>query len=331
MRTAVKLSDLAVIAGVSTSTVSRALSGHSSVNEKTRERIQALADEHSVRPNLLARNLRKRSTGAIGLALPLGHAKSQHLTDPFFLSMLGFLTDLLTERGYDILLSRVTPTDGMWLERMIDGGKFDGLLLIGQSDQYDTIERTAATYGPLVVWGTHREGQRHLAIGSDNFAGGSMVADHLVETGRSRLLFVGDSRLPEFGQRLSGFAAAAQTHGIDVMTLETSMTPDAVYQAMSERLRNGPIPTGIFAASDVVAMSVLRSLTDAGLNVPSDVGVVGYDDVTLASHTTPPLTTIRQDLMMGATLMVDRLLSLVAGEAATAAIVPPVLIKRGSS
>ena len=331
MRVPVKLSDLAAIAGVSTSTVSRALSNHSSVNEKTRQRIQALAAEHSVRPNQLARNLRKRSTGAIGLALPLGHARSQHLTDPFFLSLLGFLTDLLTERGYDILLSRVTPTDAFWLDQMVDGGKIDGLILIGQSDQYDTIERAAERYAPLVVWGTNRPGQRHLTIGSDNIAGGDLAAEHLIATGRSALLFVGESGLPEFADRLAGFRQYGLANGAEVDLLETPMSADAVHFAMTERLKTGPIPTGVFAASDVVAMSVLRALTDAGLSVPGDVGVVGYDDVTLASHTTPPLTTIRQDLMLGATLMVDRMLRLIAGEEAQSAIVPPALIKRAST
>jgi DNA-binding LacI/PurR family transcriptional regulator len=94
-----------VLAGVSTATVSRALAGHSSVNAQTRARIQALAQEHDVRPNQLARNLRLKSTGAIGLVLPLGHARTQHLTDPFFLTLLGLLADLLVERGYDILVT----------------------------------------------------------------------------------------------------------------------------------------------------------------------------------------------------------------------------------
>ncbi len=108
---AMKLADLAALAGVSTSTVSRALAGHPSISAATQARVKALAREHDVRPNQLARNLRLKSTGAIGLALPLGHARTQHLTDPFFLTLLGFLADLLVERGYDILLSRVIPAD----------------------------------------------------------------------------------------------------------------------------------------------------------------------------------------------------------------------------
>ena len=104
-----KLADLVELAGVSTSTVSRALAGHPSISAATQARAKALAREHDVRPNQLARNLRLKSTSAIGLALPLDRARTQHLTDPFSLTLLGFLADLLVERDYDVPLSRLIP------------------------------------------------------------------------------------------------------------------------------------------------------------------------------------------------------------------------------
>lgn len=326
-----RLADLALLAGVSTSTVSRALAGHSSVNVATRERIQALAREHDVRPNQLARNLRLRSTEAIGLALPLGHAKTQHLTDPFFLTLLGFLADGLVERGYDILLSRVIPQANDWLDRLVDSGRVDGLLLVGQSDQYDTIERVAGRYAPLVVWGVNRPGQRHVTIGSDNILGGRMAAEHLIAGGRRRLLFLGDPTPPEFGERHQGFVAAAAEKGLSVELLSTPVDPDAVRDSLGARLAAGAAPDGIFAVSDVAAMSALAALANNGLDVPNDVAIVGYDDVTLAAHTSPPLTTIRQDLALGASLMVDCLLRRIEGEAAPSAVVTPELIVRGST
>ncbi|SFN80853.1 LacI family DNA-binding transcriptional regulator [Sphingomonas sp. OK281] len=326
-----KLADLAVLAGVSTATVSRALAGHSSVNAQTQARIRALAREHDVRPNQLARNLRMKSTGAIGLVLPLGHAKTQHLTDPFFLSLLGFLADLLVERGYDILLSRVIPDADDWLERLVDSGRIDGLLLVGQSDQFAAIERVSQRYRPLIVWGANRSGQHHLTIGSDNVAGGRLAAEHLIAQGRQRLLFVGDPAPPEFADRLAGFAAAADEAGVTHTVLATPMSPEAVHAAVAEQLAGGTVPDAIFAASDVAAMSVLRALAEAGIDVPTTTAVIGYDDVSLAAHTSPPLTTIRQDLAIGAELMVDRLLKRVAGEPAESAIVTPVLIRRQSA
>ena len=325
-----RLADLAAMAGVSTATVSRALSGHPSVNQGTRERLQALAREHGFRPNEVARNLRLRSTRAIGLVLPLGHARTQHLTDPFFLTLLGFLSDRLVERGYDILLSRVIPTDESWLDRLIDGGRIDGLLLVGQSDQTAVIDRAAARYRPLVVWGAARADQVHVTIGSDNVLGGRIAATHLVERGRQRLLFLGDPSPPEFADRLAGFRTAAQEAGHSVEVLATAMSPDAVHASMTHRLTRGAAPDGIFAASDVAAMSALRALSDAGIDVPGQASVVGYDDVTIAAHTSPPLTTIRQDLERGSELMVDRLLRRIAGEEAGSAFVAPELVVRGT-
>lgn len=326
-----KLADLAALAGVSTATVSRALAGHPSVNAQTRERICLLAREHDVRPNQLARNLRLKSTGAIGLVLPLGHARTQHLTDPFFLTLLGFLADLLVERGYDILLSRVIPHADDWLDRVVDSGRIDGLLLVGQSDQVAVIERVAQRYRPLVVWGANRPDQRHLTIGSDNVAGGRLAARHLIAGGRQRLLFVGDPAPPEFADRLAGFRAVADEARVACAVLPTPMTPEAVYARVADHLKSSPAPDAIFAASDVAAMSVLRALAEAGVDVPGTTAVVGYDDVTLAAQTSPSLTTIRQDLAVGAEMMVDRLLKRIAEQPAQSGIVTPVLVARQSA
>ncbi len=331
-----KLADLATLAGVSTATVSRALSGHSAVNAQTRDRIKALAREHDVRPNQLARNLRLKSTGAIGLVLPLGHARTQHLTDPFFLTLLGLLADLLVERGYDILLSRVIPDGEDWLDRLVDSGRIDGLLLVGQSDQFAVIERVSQRYRPLVVWGANRTGQAHLTIGSDNVEGGRIAGRHLIGQGRTRLLFVGEPLPPEFADRLAGFTEVAADAGLTCDVLSTAMTPESVHVAMADRLSHAPPPDAVFAASDVAAMSVLRALAEAGIDVPGTTAVIGYDDVTLAAHTSPPLTTVRQDLAEGAALMVDRLMKRIEGEpgrsdADGSAIVVPELIIRQSA
>lgn len=326
-----KLADLAALAGVSTSTVSRALAGHPSISAATQARVQALARAHDVRPNQLARNLRLKSTGAIGLALPLGHARTQHLTDPFFLTLLGFLADLLVERGYDILLSRVIPDSDDWLDRLIDSGRIDGLLLVGQSDQSAVIARAAQRYRPLVVWGAYREGAPVLTIGSDNVAGGRLAAHRLLARGGRRLMFVGDPGPPEFADRLAGFRAGAAEGGAVPELLATAMNPDAVRAALAARLARGDAPDGLFAASDVVAMTALSTLAEAGVDVPGRTAVIGYDDITLAAHTSPPLTTIRQDLEAGAGLMVDALCARIAGREAQPQVIPPTLVERASA
>ena len=127
--------DLAKLAGVSAATVSRALAGKNIVNSKTSARIRKLAQEHDFRPSALARNLRTKQRGAIGVVVPLGHDRGQHLSDPFFMTLIGHLADELTERGFDLMLSRVIPNKDNWLSTLIDADRVDGFIVIGQSDQ----------------------------------------------------------------------------------------------------------------------------------------------------------------------------------------------------
>lgn len=157
------ITDLAKLAGVSPGTVSRALADSQLIAKKTRERIQQMAREHDFRPNVMARNLRIKRAGAIGVLIPLGHETGQHISDPFFMTLLGHLADALTERGHDLLLSRVIPADPGWLSRVVDSGRVDGVILIGQSDQLTVIDTVAARYLPMVAWGANLPGQVHCS------------------------------------------------------------------------------------------------------------------------------------------------------------------------
>jgi DNA-binding LacI/PurR family transcriptional regulator len=326
------LAELALLAGVSVSTVSRSLAGNRMIAQATRQRIEALADEHGFQINRAARNLRLKRTGAIGVVLPLGHEVGQHLSDPFFMSLIGPLADALTERGYDLLLSRVIPTDGRWLDDIIRAGRVDGVILIGQSNQIDTIERVAEAYRPMVVWGAAVDGYTQLTVGTENMAGGQMAAEHLLAQGREHLAFVGHPDVPEFAARFAGFQQALERAGkAPGLLLPTHLTAEESHAAIRAFLADRPQIDGIVAASDVIAMSALRALTEAGLQVPGDVAVIGYDDVMIAAQTTPPLTTIRQDVVRGANLMVDLLFQRMAGHDAQPVCMMPTLITRASA
>lgn len=327
------LADLARLAGVSVSTVSRALAGKSVVSSATRDRIVRLAQDHGIQINQVARNLRLGRTGAIAVVLPLGHEIEQHLSDPFFMSLLGPIADALTERGYDLLLRRIVPSDGEWLESLLGDGRVDGAIVIGQSDQIDIIERAAGKFPALVVWGAHVPGYDHLVVGTDNIAGGRMAAERLLALGRRRLAFFGNPDIPEFGARQAGFAQAIAEarHAVPGVVLPVHLTLESSYAAICDYLKSRPDVDGIFAASDVIAMSALRALAEAGYSVPGDVAVVGYDDLTIAAQTSPPLTTVRQDVRHGGTLLVDLLLARLAGEATASVAIVPDLIERGSA
>lgn len=328
------IAELAELAGVSPGTVSRALSGAGLISAKTRERIQALARDHDFTPNAMARNLRIRRTGAIAVVIPLGHETGQHISDPFFMTMLGHLADALTERGYDLLLSRVIPTNGDWLDRIVDSGRVDGVIVIGQSDQSDTLDRVAARYRPLVVWGGHSEGQVHCSVGSDNRLGGSIAAQHLIYRGCRRIAFFGDPRAREIEQRLVGCRDAMAQAGLgDALTqfpahlVAEDAQPD-IARFLSSKSEH---PQGIVAASDVIAMSALQALAERHIAVPDEVRVVGYDDLPVAQQTVPRLTTVRQNIADGAGHLVDLLLRRISGEETQAVVMSPQLIVRSSS
>lgn len=323
------LADLARLAGVSTGTVSRALAGKELVNAKTRERIQALARQHGFRPNQMASKLRSRRTGVIGAVIPVGHER-QHVSDPFFLTLLGHLADELTESGYDLMLSRAVP-DGTseWLERMTSSGMVDGVLLIGQADQYEVIERVSSSYRPLVVWGASCDGQRHCAVGTDNMAGGRMAAEHLIEMGASRLVFLGETAGMEVVQRHRGASAAAAEAGIPIVHMPISLAAEQMGPQLQAAVADCDIGVdGVVAATDLIAITALRCLHDHKRRVPEDVQVVGFDDVPLAQQTMPPLTTIRQEIGDGAKAMVEKLRQRIAGETSDSLVMPPRLVIR---
>ena len=330
------ISELAKLAGVSAGTVSRALAGKDLVNTQTRERIQALAREHGFRPNQMASRLRTGQTGVIGLVIPLGDDRRQRLCDPFVMTLLGHLADTLAERGYDILLSRANAAHREdWLDRIVDSGMIDGVLMIGQSDQFETIERVAEGYLPLVVWGAHREGQAHCAVGTDSLAGGKLAAAHLLAGGRRKLALFGD---PAGGsgnrQQLAGAEAAVTAAGggswIEAFPVLAG-AQDIAGQIAASLDRMDPATDGIVAASDAIAMATLRLLHERGRKVPQDMALVGFDDLPMAAQTVPQLTTVRQDIAGGAQAMVASLLKRIAGEAAPSTVMEPQLVVRESA
>lgn len=323
-----------MLAGVSAGTVSRALAGSALVNATTRERIRALADEFAFTPNVMARNLRIRRTGAIGVLIPLGHETGQHISDPFFITMLGLLADALTEQDYELVLSRVIPTDAHWLDRFVDSGRVDGLIVIGQSDQAMLLDAVARRFRPLVVWGGYAQGQIHCSVGSDNRKGGDMATTHLIERGCKRIAFFGDPTAREINQRLEGCRAAMARAGLSdqLSVLPAHLVAESAHPDIARFLGSvSERPQGIVAASDVIAMSTLRALSEYGLAVPGDVRVIGYDGLAIGEQTVPRLSTISQDLTKGAHHLIDMLLRRIGGEDTASVVMEPELVVRMSS
>jgi DNA-binding LacI/PurR family transcriptional regulator len=327
------ITDLARLAGVSPGTVSRALAGKSLVNAKTREKIESLAREHGFRPNQMASGLRRQKTGVIGVVIPLGHDTRQQISDSFFMTLLGHLADELTREGYDLMLRRVVPEDDAdWLDRFIGSGMIDGVIVIGQSDQFERIEDVADGYLPMVVWGNHTQGQRHCVVGTDNRLGGKLAAERLIAAGATSLAFLGDTGPMEFAARFAGARDVAERLVVPIMALPTHLSPDRASAEIARHISAIDRQVdGIFAATDTLAALCLTELRARGLVVPDRVKLVGFDDLPIARQTVPPLTTVRQDIAAGARGLVQLLLRRLGGDETESLVLPPQLVIRHSA
>lgn len=329
----IKMSDIAKLANVSTSTVSRALSGHSSIPLSLREEITALAQKHGYVINQSARSLRLQRTHVISVIVPLGHERGQLISDPFFLEMIGHLADEITGRGYEVLLKKVVAPRPGWLTRIIQSQRSDGLLVIGQSDQNQALNQAAESYRPLVVWGGAIEARGYCTVGADNIAGARMAVEHLIRKGRRRIAFLGPPGAPEADLRREGYLQALAQAGLrpyPELNAPAHFTVETAQATVQTLIESGASFDGIFAASDLIAITAIQALTAAGRAVPETVSVVGFDDIALARHGSPALTTIRQDLAAGARTMVELLFRRIAGEDTPSVFMPPQLIVRES-
>ncbi|MFI4891475.1 MAG: LacI family DNA-binding transcriptional regulator [Steroidobacterales bacterium] len=328
------MEDIARLAGVSTSTVSRALNQSSLVKEGTRKRIGDLARSLNYSINVGARNLRMQRNRTVAVAVPHDTQTRQHISDPFFVSILGSLADALTEHGYDMLLSRVDATCLDLAADLVASGRSIGVILIGQWHRHDQLNELAARRLPIVVWGAQLPQQLYCTIGSDNIAGGMLATEHLLRTGRTSIAFFGDPELPEVGHRYEGYLRALKQHaiGIDPRLLRRApFTQDNARREVGELLAQRIPFDAIVAGSDLLAMQAIGALREHGLLVPRDVGVVGYDDIALARYYHPSLTTIRQSITQAGEALVDALLAIVGGEHPRPRLLPTELVVRESS
>lgn len=328
------MADIARLAGVHVSTVSRALAGSPLVEAGKRERIMKIARERGYVVNSVARNLRLRRTQTLSVVVPLQHERGQPLTDPFFVAMLGHLAEVITQRGYAMSLQKIVLPTHEWLANLIASGRSDGIIVIGQSTEHKTLQSVAQSYLPLVVWGGRIPGQKYCTVGIDNPGGAQVAVHHLLKSGRRRIVFLGEPSAPELRQRYEGYRRALEEapRGTGKPRLVPAhLTPDAAYDAMLEFIRRKERFDAVFAPSDVIAISAMRALATAGLSVPKDVAVVGFDDIAIAAHTTPRLTTIRQDLERGTRTMVDLMFKRMEGERTPSITLPAELIVRESA
>jgi DNA-binding LacI/PurR family transcriptional regulator len=329
-----KMTEVARRAGVSLSTVSRALAGSSLISEETRRVVREAAASLDYQVDAVGSSLRTGLTRTVGVIIPLAHAEKQNLSDPFFLEIIGALADELSASGYSMLLSKVTQDPADWIATIARGRRADGAIVIGQSLHHDSLNKFAASEFPMVVWGTRMKGQRYVTVGSDNEASARLATTHLISQGCRNILFLGDPAAPEVAARLDGYVGALRTAGIKrTPRLEVAVRfgSDTAYHAVASLIDANVHFDGIVACSDVFAMNAMRALIERGQKVPADVAIVGFDDIPFAAFTSPPLTTIRQNCHAGARLLVEKLMRAIRHEPNESAVIPTELVVRSSS
>ncbi len=329
--------DIAEIAGVSQATVSRALRNSPLVRQETRDRIQQIAKELNYFVNRNAAGLRTHQSNTIALLLfdETGGADAQ--INPFFLSMLGYISRAAARHGYDVLITLQQLSDDWHIEYQASN-RADGLILLGYGDYLTYREKLSALTDAntrFVIWGPVIRNHEGHTIGCDNENGGFQATQHLLSLGRERVAFLGytSPRSPEFSARHSGYVQALLAAGKKpdtALKVDADNLEELGYQAAEQLLVSGASFDAIFAVTDVIAIGAMRALQDAGLRVPEDVAVVGFDDMPLAAHVTPALTTVRQDIRLAAEGLVDAIVGLIEDHPVESTLMAPKLVVRRS-
>jgi len=327
--------EIAALAGVSQSTVSRALRGSPLVNPRTRERVLRIAKENNYKVDSSASRLRSRQSRTLAL---LVHDDSEMGSEinPFFLSMLATITKAASRRSYDILLSFQQLSDN-WILDYETSNKAEGVIMLGYGGYTDYIRKIALLDDAhCVTWGPVIDGQPGHFVGCDNVYGGYIATRHLLELGHRRIAFIGNvsNDCPEFQARHAGYRKALQDTGVHMrpsLHVTTNASEQGGYEAGGRLIDRGEGFTAAFCATDLNAVGVMRALRERGLTVPSQVSVVGFDDVPSIAYTTPTLTTVRQDTEQAGHVLVETLLDLIHGNRVESRLLEPELIVRRST
>jgi DNA-binding LacI/PurR family transcriptional regulator len=325
--------DVAALAGVSVQTVSAVINDKPGITEETSSRVREVIRQLGYRPDYTARSLRSGRRRTIALFV-------SNVANSVLGRMASAAEDYAYANDYNLVLYN-THDDAereMAYVNIAAQRSVDGVLFVAANQPHRGTEILAAAGIPSVIIDRIPEGYTGPTVGLDNIRAGQLAAEHLLGLGHTRLAHIAAPP----GQRLSrerqlGFVQALERAGIapaDVMiesVRDFGCQPG--YEAMQRLLRRRPLPTAVFAATDLAAIGAMHAIREAGLAVPDDISVVGLDNVDVAAFQNPPLTTIRQFLSQLAELGVEMLLDLLAGKTPSPSqvVIEPALVIRQST
>lgn len=300
----VTLADIAARAEVTPMTVSRVINSNGYVHAETRERVLSVARQMNYRRNGLARGLKRQCTETVGMVIG-------DIANPFAAELTRGVREVLEERGYTLFIcisEHKAKEDVQAFESLADH-RADGIIVATRASKSgnDRLQELIDSGIPVSLIGRDFRHPHADLVSADNLKGGYEATCHLIETGHKRIGFIGVSLTEGLRlRRFQGYLEALKDHGLAV---EDSLiaggrgaseqmpgysTEEMGYDGMMKLLQTEDRPTAVFARNDFTALGALNAIKRAGLRIPEDIAVVGYDDIPLAAHTSPALTTVRQ-------------------------------------
>ena len=333
----VTLKDLAAKLGLSITTVSRALAGYDDVAESTRLRVLQAAEEMGYVPDVTARRLRKGRTDTIGFVMP---TPGPRYSDPFFSELLTGIGNEAAQHNFDLLVSTHppdTPQEQVAYRRMVEGRLVDGLLVVRTRMQDQRIAYLAEIGFPFVAFGRSDLDLDFAYVDEDGCLGLDMVTQHLLDLGHRRIAYLSaPDNLMFCYYRKSGLDTALQRNGLNLppeYCIVGDLTQQGGFRAMNQLLDLSPPPTAVLSCNDLMALGAISAARKRGMVIGRDIAITGFDDIPLAEHSHPPLTTVRQPIYDIGRQICDMLIRLIQGEkvAERHVLLQPELIVRESS
>ncbi|GAA3918601.1 LacI family DNA-binding transcriptional regulator [Microbacterium invictum] len=312
-RATATIEEVAAVAGVSRSTVSRVVNGSTAVSPAALEAVQRAIAELNYVPNRAARSLASRATMAIALVVP--EDTTRFFGDPFFAAVVSGINARLSRSEYvlNLIIASDDPQDKT--TAYVRSGAVDGAIIVSHHTSDTFIDRIAAAV-PVVYGGRPvRERERDYYVDVDNLAGARAATEYLVRKGHEHIATItGPLTMPAGVDRLDGYREALAAAGLAEGPIEDgNFTADAGGRAMQRIIDSGRPFDAVFVASDLMARGALAVLGRAGIRVPEDVAIIGFDDSPVATSVSPQLTTMRQPSHAQGEQMADTLLALLGG------------------
>lgn len=307
------LEHIARVAKVSRSTVSRVVNDDPNVNEATRKRVLGVVQRLDYHPNVAARSLAAGHTRILGIVIPMG--VSALFSDPYFPIQIQGISSACNVHDHSVMLWIAEPEyERRTIRQILNNGLIDGVILASHLMNDPIIGALTAQKMPFILIGRHPSNPKIHYVDVDNIDSARQLVEHLVERGYSRIATIaGPKNMIAGADRMQGYQLALQNRSIapdPQLVVEGDFSENGGYEAMRQLV---PLkPDAVFAASDTMALGAMRAIREAGLRIPQDIALAGYDDMPFAVRVDPPLTTVRQPVHRTGYVAAETLIDLVA-------------------